>query len=318
VPVATLNNPSPAPNDFFGQSVAVSGTRVAVGPPHEETGVTNAGSVYVYDLSAATPTVPVATLNNPSPAADDQFGYAVAISGSRVVVGSMFDDTGADNTGSAYLYDLTSGTPAVPIAALNNPSPAANDLFGYAVAISGMSAVVGAFGDDAGGIGAGAAYIMTPYDLWINSFASLANPADRLKTANPDKDEFNNLSEFALDGHPASGAKSKVSGRIATVGGIPALTLTIPVRLGAVLDLGDPPGGVLVLRQANDGLVYTIQASTDLATVTPDVTEVTGADAAAIQAGLPALNMLWTYRTFRAPGPASAEPRQYLRAVISQ
>ena len=35
----------------------------------------------------------------------------MAISGTRVVVGAHGDDTGASDAGSAYVYDLTSGTP---------------------------------------------------------------------------------------------------------------------------------------------------------------------------------------------------------------
>ena len=125
-----IANPSPAQNDQFGNSVAISGTRVVVGAPFDDTGATDAGSAYVYDLSSGTPTVPVATLNNPGPAAGDLFGFSVAISGTRVVVGAFRDDTGATDAGSAYVYDLSSGTPTVPVATLNNPGPAAEDLFG--------------------------------------------------------------------------------------------------------------------------------------------------------------------------------------------
>ena len=37
----------------------------------------------------------------------------------------------------------------------------------------------------------------TPYELWINTFGSLTNPADKLPAANPDGDDLNNLAEFA-------------------------------------------------------------------------------------------------------------------------
>ena len=91
----------------------------------------------MYDLTSPTPTVPVLTLNNPSPFGEDQFGNAVGISGTRVVVGTYGDDAGAIDAGSAYVYDLTSATPDVPVTTLNNPTPVEGDLFGYAVAISG-------------------------------------------------------------------------------------------------------------------------------------------------------------------------------------
>ncbi len=162
VPVLTLNNPGPAANDEFGVSVAISGTRVVVGAFFDDTGASNAGSVYVYDLGSGTPTVPVLTLNNPGPAVGDEFGISVAISGTMVVVGALFDDTGASNAGSAYVYDLGSGTPTVPVLTLNNPGPAFNDEFGNSVAISGTQVVVGAWQDNTGANDAGSAYV---YDV---------------------------------------------------------------------------------------------------------------------------------------------------------
>jgi hypothetical protein len=162
VPVATLNNPSPAMHDFFGTSVAISGTRVVVGAHGDDTGASEAGSAYVYDLSSGTPTVPVATLNNPGPGTGDFFGISVAISGTGVVVGAHADDTGASDAGSAYLYDVSSGTPTVPVATLNNPGPATGDLFGASVAIDGMRAAIGAPFDDSPQADKGSIYIYAP------------------------------------------------------------------------------------------------------------------------------------------------------------
>jgi tRNA-binding EMAP/Myf-like protein len=62
VPVTTLHSPALAGRDLFGRAVAISGTQLAVGTPQDDTGATDAGSAYVYDLSGATPTVPAATL----------------------------------------------------------------------------------------------------------------------------------------------------------------------------------------------------------------------------------------------------------------
>ena len=155
------------------------------------------------------------------------------------------------------------------------------------------------------------------FDSWINTFG-IANPADRTKAANPDGDSLNNLGEFATDGNPTSGLSSgKIVGKIAPVGGINALTLTLPVRNGTVLDPADPAGGELGLKQTADGLFYKIQASDNLASTPLTVTEVTGPDATAIQLGLPALNSGWTYRTFRSPGPVAGDPVEFMRAVIS-
>src|SRR6185503_1591210 len=121
---------------------AISGTRVVVGAPYDDTGAGDAGSAYVYDLSSATPTVPVATLTNPTPAATDNFGWSVAISGNTVVVGALLDDTGAMNAGTVYVYDLSSATPTVPVVTLVKPDTSTGDAFGISVAISGSRVVV--------------------------------------------------------------------------------------------------------------------------------------------------------------------------------
>lgn len=155
------------------------------------------------------------------------------------------------------------------------------------------------------------------YDTWIDSFASLTNPADRLKSANPDGDSLNNLGEFALDGDPTSGGNSgRIFGKIAPVATIPVMTLTLAVRTGALPAAGDPAGGELVLEQTADSLFYAIQASDNLVTTPLTVSEVTGPDATAIQVGLPALHAGWGYRTFRSPGPVAGDPEEFMRVFI--
>jgi hypothetical protein len=180
VPVRILNPPSPALGDQFGFSVAVSGTRMVAGAPKEDTGATDSGSAYVYDLASATPSNPVFTLNNPTPATGDLFGSSVAISGNWAVVGAGSDDTGVSNAGSAYIYDLASATPAVPKYTLNNPTPASGDGFGGHVAISGSRVVVGASSDNTGATDAGSAYV---YEL---SGSTPTIPKYTLNNPNPD------------------------------------------------------------------------------------------------------------------------------------
>lgn len=159
----------------------------------------------------------------------------------------------------------------------------------------------------------------SPYEIWIDTFAALTDPADKRKTANPDHDALDNLGEFALDGDPTSGASNgKIVGKIAAVGGVNAMTLTFPLRAGALPDLADPPGGQRVLKQTADGLLYTIQASDDLAAFPLDVIEVVGPDATAIQAGLPGLHPGWVYRTFRSPGPVAGDPSEFMRVMIAE
>ena len=159
---AVLKNPEGGAFGHFGQAVAVSGTRVVVGSSAPVGGFAHAGRVHVFDLSAPDPSIPLLSLENPDPAAYDGFGKAVAIDGDRVLVGEWADDTGELNSGVAHLFDLSSPSPETAVLSLSNPSPAENDYFGSAVAISGARAVVSAYGDDTESPNAGRAYA---YDL---------------------------------------------------------------------------------------------------------------------------------------------------------
>lgn len=154
---------------------------------------------------------------------------------------------------------------------------------------------------------------------WIATFPQLGDPADQTAGANPDGDQLDNFGEFGLDGDPTRGANSgKLVGRIAPVGGVDSWTLTCPMRTGTVVDAGDPAGGELVLVQVAEGVTYTVQAGDDPATFPLEVTEVTGPDATAIQAGLPALSSAdWTYRSFRSPGPVDGDPGEFMRIRVS-
>ncbi|GEM_PF-5383847 len=161
--------------------------------------------------------------------------------------------------------------------------------------------------------------VTTPYEAWINSFESLTNVADKLKTADPDNDDQNNLVEFALDGDPTNAlATGKVVVKVAPISGVEALTLTLPVRTGTTLDPSDPAGGPVVLKHAGDAVSYSIEASEELtnSSWTLDATEVIGADATSIQSGLPVLSTGWVYRTLRSPGPVVGDPEEYMHLVV--
>lgn len=172
-------------------------------------------------------------------------------------------------------------------------------------------------GDGLLGIATGTA---SPYEDWAEKMG-LTKGVNDAPDDDPDGDSVANFAEFAFDGDPLSGFRDgKTVGKIAQVGGQPTLVLTLPVRAGAVFaDIGGPEQSTAI-----DGLVYTIEGSdADLVTWTLDVLEVTGADAAAIQAGMPPLSDLddnsvpdYRYRTFRAPGPVTGNPSGFLRAKV--
>ena len=65
-------------------------------------------------------------------------------------------------SGSAYVYDLASAIPWVPVATLTKPSPVALDTFGITVAVDGTTVVAGAPNNDTNGRDRGAAYVFGP------------------------------------------------------------------------------------------------------------------------------------------------------------
>ena len=69
------------------------------------------------------------------------FGRSVSVSGNTAVVAAPWDDTGATDSGQAYVFNATTGA---LIATLANPSPASGDQFGRSVSVSGNTVVVGA------------------------------------------------------------------------------------------------------------------------------------------------------------------------------
>jgi autotransporter-associated beta strand protein len=159
----------------------------------------------------------------------------------------------------------------------------------------------------------------SPYDTWAIAKGLTGLPGsstDPAKTADPDKDGKNNLQEFALDGNPLSGANDgKVVGKVATVSAAQVLTLTLPVRNGAVFsDASGPEVSALI-----DGVIYRIESGVNLVAFADDVTQVpAGPELDVIQFGLTPLSTGWTYRTFRAPGTVPTASKAFLRARISE
>src|SRR5262249_59081842 len=87
------------------------------------------------------------------------FGGSVAIRGETVVGGAICDSAARLNQGSAYVFERSGGVWSQQQKLLA-PDPGENDQFGFSVAISGATAVVGAFVDDgAAGDSQGSAYV---------------------------------------------------------------------------------------------------------------------------------------------------------------
>jgi hypothetical protein len=149
-----------AVNDGFGWSVSVSGDTAFAGAWLDDVGANvDQGSAYVYVRSGTT-WGQQAHLTASDGAVNDYFGVSVSVSGDTALVGAQGDTIGPNlNQGSAYVY-VRSGTTWGQQAHLAASDGATSDFFGFAVSVSGDTALVGAESDDVGAnANQGSAYV---------------------------------------------------------------------------------------------------------------------------------------------------------------
>jgi hypothetical protein len=161
--------------DFFGGSVAVSGDTIVVGAINESSNATgvdgnqnnnsaiSSGAAYVFVRSSGVWSQ-LAYLKASNTGAGDWFGRSVAVSGDTVVIGAIAEDSSAtgvdgnqsDNSasisGAAYVFVQSVGGWSQQ-AYLKASNTGALDVFGWSVAVSGDTIIVGASGEDSNATG---------------------------------------------------------------------------------------------------------------------------------------------------------------------
>lgn len=161
----------------FGSSVSVSGDTAVIGAPTDDTGAgANAGSAYVFVRNGMSWTQQARLIASDG-ATDDAFGTSVAVSGDTVVVGAYRDVTDGVNIGSAHVY-VRNGSSWTEEARLAPPAGVKNGYFGWSVALSGDTALIGAYRDTTAGNGAGSAYVfLRSGTVWTQQAQLLAPDA---------------------------------------------------------------------------------------------------------------------------------------------
>ena len=147
---AKLTAADGAASDFFGRSVALSGNSALIGAVGDDVGANvDQGSAYVYTRSGSVWSQQ-ARLTQSDGAASDNFGISVALAGDSALVGAWLHDiAGNADQGAVSAYARVGGVWSQQ-AKLSVSDGAARDLFGRSVALSGESALIGAYGDDVG------------------------------------------------------------------------------------------------------------------------------------------------------------------------
>ena len=151
---AQINKLVPTPPqryNNFGRSVSIAGGSVAVGAEADDDNGQASGAVYVFDAATGAQLLKILATDG---APFDQFGWSVAIHQGMVAVGAKFADDLGGQSGSAYVFDSTSGA---QIAKLLPSDGNRYDEFGYSIAIDAGIVAVGA--RLAGLIESGVAYL---------------------------------------------------------------------------------------------------------------------------------------------------------------
>lgn len=167
---AYLKASNPDAGDEFGYSVAIDGETLVVSAEYEDSNASGingngaddslgeSGAAYVF-VRVGGAWSQQAYLKASNPGANDQFGYAVALSGNTLAVAARFEassatgvggnqaDDGASGSGAVYVFDRAGGlwSQSAYVKAANT---GIGDEFGSSVALSGDTLVVGAILED--------------------------------------------------------------------------------------------------------------------------------------------------------------------------
>jgi len=152
-----------AAGDWFGYAVAISRNTIIVGAPFDDDAGAWSGGAYIFERTAAGSGSweQVKKLVASDAAAGDEFGFSVTTSGNTVVVGAPDDGDSGASSGAAYVFerDVGGSNNWGQVKKITASDAATGDRFGYAVAISSNTIIVGARLDDDAGESSGGAYI---------------------------------------------------------------------------------------------------------------------------------------------------------------
>jgi hypothetical protein len=163
---------SQEPDDFYGASVSLSGSTLAVGAEQRtEAGEPDQGAVDIYALASNVWSLQASVTSGTG---TGYLGSSVATTGSTVIAGATGQSEGE---GAVYVY-AKSGSHWSQQAELADPGGAGSDTFGVSVSLSGSTALIGASGTTINGNDAqGEAYLFTKSGTTWSEKAPLSAPA---------------------------------------------------------------------------------------------------------------------------------------------
>ncbi len=251
-----LADPNATADGYFGWAVAIDGTYAVVSAPGEDldgSEPASSGDVYVYSASTG---ALLHTLSSPSAEADSYFGDSVALSGADVAVGAALESLAdePEYSGAAYAYSAATGDAIGSYVSLN---PSTYGEFGYSVALSGTTLLVGAPQETGSGVeGAGNAYLIGPV-------GSVDYDETTLLTPNPVLDDFFGYS-VAVSGTAAFvGASRADDGSVSTAGVVYQYLTTTASLTGTYYSLNPVAGGEFGISIATNGATLVVGAAAE-------------------------------------------------------
>lgn len=161
--VKKITSADGAANDYFGNSVNISGEYLIVGAQGDDDNGNNSGSAYIFykNQGGTDNWGQVKKITPADGSSDDLFGISVCISGNYAVAGADFDDDMGSNSGSAYIFHRDQGGTDNwgQVKKITASDGDTEDHFGVSTEISGNHIIVGAPLEDALGNASGSAYI---------------------------------------------------------------------------------------------------------------------------------------------------------------
>jgi len=161
----SFDNPNPTVDGRFGAAVAAAGNDLLISARGNPSGgVAAAGQAFLFNRNGTL----LQSFDNPNPSNNGRFGRSVAIAGSDILIGADRNDFGgSNNVGQAFLFDRSGAL----LQTFDNPQPVNGGNFGRSVAIAGSNVLIGADGNDAGGVTeAGQAFLFNRNGALLQSF----------------------------------------------------------------------------------------------------------------------------------------------------
>src|SRR5262249_7302782 len=175
--------PVPTTGDFFGAAIAGEGDTVAVGAPFDSTAAPKAGAVHLFRRSTAE-LLTGQPLVSPTASERELFGAALAMSADLIAVGAPSEDGLQQSGGRGFFFPGPTPHPAATVldGLRKPPRPAqppggCGQRFGAAVAIVDNQVLVGAPRSDDSTQDTGAAYLVDPGTLSVQTFRNPAQGA---------------------------------------------------------------------------------------------------------------------------------------------